>query len=427
MKQFWQLHPTVKWRMVDQLLGNIVGNMIWPFMVIYLADQFGAGLAGLLLSLNIFLSLLVGFYGGFIADRFGRKRMMTYAESGRLLAFLVMVFANSPWLDSSVLTFGMMTISTLMSGLLRPAGQAMLIDASTPEDRRLIYGLDYWSMNIAILVGSLVGGFWFQTHRFALLSGLAVSSVLSLLILLVFIRETMVPAVRQAVARRPSVWQDLWANYRIVLLDRVFLLFLIATVLDMSIEFSMRNVLAVHLKEVFGTQALFGWATWSFTVDGVAMFGILMMVNTLTVLLLMALVGRLTKQIRERVLLQVGLLVYAVGFGVLAMVQSAWVLIGFMVLGTLGELVYVPVRQSLMANLVPADRRSSYLAVNSVTFRGSMMIGSLSVSVASVSPTWSIGAMLILFGVISFLVFRMIFARQDESGAVVQQSTAMSS
>jgi DHA1 family multidrug resistance protein B-like MFS transporter len=426
MKQFWNLHPNIKWRMADQLLGNVVGNMIMPFMVIYLADQFGASLAGLLLSLNIFLGMLVGFYGGYIADRFGRKRLMTYAESIRLTSSIIMALANSPWLHSAVLTFCMMTVNALMSSVMRPAGQAMLIDASAPEDRRLIYGFDYWSSNIAILVGSLIGGFWFQEHRFALLSGLAASSLLSLLILVLFIQETWVPSVEKAAAKRPSVWKDLFANYRVVLQDRIFRLFMVATLLDSAIESTMRNYMAVYLKEVFGSQELFAWGSRSFTVDGVAMFGILMMVNTVTVVLLMGLIGRLTKPVNDRLLLFAGLGVYAVGFSLLVMASSGWVLIAIMALGTLGELVYVPVRQALMAELVPADRRGSYMAVNTVTFRGSQMIGSLSISLTAILPAWGIGGMLFLFGVIVFIMFRMIFARQDAAGAQAQQTPAAS-
>lgn len=43
------------------------------------------------------------------------------------------------------------------SGLINPAGEAMLIDVSTPENRSFMYSVSYWANNLSIMIGIMVG------------------------------------------------------------------------------------------------------------------------------------------------------------------------------------------------------------------------------------------------------------------------------
>ena len=49
-----------------------------------------------------------------------------------------MTLAISPWIESPIIVLVMLIIVGVCSGLGKPAGQAMLIDVSTKENRKFI-------------------------------------------------------------------------------------------------------------------------------------------------------------------------------------------------------------------------------------------------------------------------------------------------
>lgn len=70
----FELHPNIRIRIVTSFLTKLVGNMIFPFMAIYFSAKMGLALTGFLLSLTLLTQILLGFYGGYLADRWGRKK-----------------------------------------------------------------------------------------------------------------------------------------------------------------------------------------------------------------------------------------------------------------------------------------------------------------------------------------------------------------
>ncbi|MCM3081484.1 MFS transporter [Brevibacillus invocatus] len=169
---FFQLHPNIRIRIVTSFLTRVVGTMIFPFMAIYFSDKLGQALAGFLLFMSIIAQILTSFYGGYIADRWGRKKVLVYGQLIQCGAFSIMALANSPLLDSAWLTFAMMLVQSASNGLINPAADAMLIDVSTKENRTFMYSISYWASNlsIAMYLGALlyIGGYAITTYSNAL-------------------------------------------------------------------------------------------------------------------------------------------------------------------------------------------------------------------------------------------------------------------
>ncbi|MGU9537292.1 MFS transporter, partial [Proteus mirabilis] len=87
--------------------------------------------------------------GGYVADKFGRKKIILSVEFIRLIAFIIMAFCNSPWFKSALITFIMMSISGISTKLANPATNAMLIDVSTQAQRKYMYSIMYWINNLS--------------------------------------------------------------------------------------------------------------------------------------------------------------------------------------------------------------------------------------------------------------------------------------
>lgn len=158
---FRELHPNIRARILIQFLSKVIGSMIFPFMAIYFSREINSSVAGFLLMINVLVQFLAGMYGGHLADIIGRKKLMVTGELLKVFAFLGMVLCNSPMFHSPWITFVMLLIIGVAQGLINPAGEAMLIDVSTPENRSFMYSVSYWANNLSIMIGIMVGGLVF--------------------------------------------------------------------------------------------------------------------------------------------------------------------------------------------------------------------------------------------------------------------------
>jgi MFS transporter, DHA1 family, multidrug resistance protein B len=386
--RFSEFHINIKIRIFETFLSRFVGGMIFPFMAIYLAANFSAKLTGLLLMLNVVIGAVTNFFGGYYADKIGRKKVMAFAEVLRFAAFSIMAITNSPWLHLPIVTFFMMTVNSICWGLSGPAGQAMLIDVSTPEQRKLMYSITYWATNFSIAAGGIVGGFFFKTHLFALMLSLAIVAFLVAVVVVFFIQESYVkPEVPLSETEAKSRF-GLFSSYKRVLKDRLFVGFILGNLFVFTMEMHLTNYIGIRLSNVMPNQTFLFWK-----VDGVEMLGFLRTENTLLVVLTSIAVVRFISKFKDQSVLLIGSLMFVVGYSVLAVSTNIWVLTFFMVIATLGEVSKTPVQQTYMAAIPPEDARSSYMALSGLVFNGSSFITSLFVTLSAfLSPLWmSIG------------------------------------
>lgn len=418
---FRELHRTVKIRLGEQFVSMLVGNMIWPFMVIYFSDRFGPTVTGLVFAFNIGLSFVAGLYGGHLSDLYGRRQLLIRAYTVRMLAVSMMAAASSPWWDAPLVVFVMMSISWCANGVAGPAGDAMLVDVTTTENRKFVYSVEYWFWNIAGLVGVIVGSFLFQTHRFELLAAVAVMALVTILLLVFFIEETYVPQRKEAAERagsRPHLFADLVRNYRVVVTDRVFGLFFAAVVCVLAVQFQSQNYTAVRMAQEVPTQTLFTLGSWSPAVEGLKLYGLLSSVNMVLVIVLGLWMTRAVKRLGDRRSLTLGIALNAAGYAALATFDQAWLLFGMMFALTVGELLTIPVKQAMLAEIVPDDKRGSYMAVYGLSFRVASICGSLSVTLGAYLPSWGIGAEMLLLGAAAIWLFAVIHARRSRGHGI---------
>lgn len=358
----WQtLHPNIKIRIITSFLARLVGGAIFPLLAVYFAEHLGAGVAGLLLAALVAVQFAAGLYGGHLADLWGRRRTLLLGESLKVVSFGVLLLANVDHIYP-YLTFAAVCLNNIAGGLVNPASEAMLVDVSTEESRAFMYAVNYWAINASLLVGTLLGGWLYRDH-FALLLALLLG--MSLVILFVswrFLTETRAGQSGQAVRSQLGL-RPLLRSYAAVARDPAFLLFTAGGIAILSIEFSRSNWAAVHLAGSFVPLTLLGQP-----VDGVRALSLLTALNTALVVLLTAPVTAwVTKQPQLRTM-YLGFVLFAAGFAVLAYSVSLKALLAATVVLTLGELLYVPTRQSQLADLMPEGGRGAYLAVNGQLF-----------------------------------------------------------
>ncbi|ASS73979.1 hypothetical protein CIG75_02600 [Tumebacillus algifaecis] len=421
-----ELHRNVKIRLFEQFLSSMVGNMIAPFLIVYFAAHWGAPVAGAIFIINTLISIVAGLYGGHLADQYGRRTVMLRSEIIRFIATVVMMLAATPWMESPVLILIAMTIRQIMSTIARPAGDAMILDVCTPENRKTIFSLDYWMFNIAVLIGGLVGGFFFKDYMVILLAVVALMSLTSLLLLVFWIQDTYVKKQEAPSENQPHrPFRRIMGHYRIVLKDFIFLLFLGATLLQLSIQYGTNNYAVVRLANEMTHQLFFSWGDFRYVVDGYQMFGIINAVNTFLVVTLGVLIGKWVKKLNDKTAIYGGMVLYSAGYAFIAGSSQPWMLILAVSVMTIGELIFIPSKQSVLANLVPSENRGAYMAVNGLTNKGASIVGSAAVSVGAFVSSWSMAAAFSIMGILCIFVFSVIFSRLKASGKTEESSTSI--
>ncbi|MBC1337779.1 MDR family MFS transporter [Listeria innocua] len=398
---FKELHPNIRARILIQFLSKIIGSMIFPFMAIYFSMEINSKVAGILLMINVLVQFLAGMYGGHLADIIGRKKLMVAGELLKVFAFLGMVLCNSPIFHSPWITFVMLLLIGVAQGLINPAGEAMLIDVSTPENRSFMYSVSYWANNLSMMIGIIVGGWFFVDYLFPLLVVLFVMSFVTAWLTISLISETL---KQKAVVEKGSYGLiGMLKNYGQVLHDYRFLLYTIGGIAIMSIEFQRSNYISVRLAEDFQALLVHFGPLGNITLNGVQIVSVLTAVNTLFIVLFTVPVARFVTKKAQQPIMYVGFTLFAIGFAVCAFANNLAVLLLATAVLSIGELLYVPTRQTILAAIVDDDRRGAYMAFNGIIFQIGKMIGSVSLVFAPFIGKYGMATFTILLGVLSIV------------------------
>lgn len=109
---------------------------------------------GLVLATGPVAGLLLGPVVGGLADRWGRRPVITAAMVLRGLSLLGIPAARAPW-QFALLNFGV----GLAWSMFRPGANAAIADVVAPADRTFAYGVTRMADNIGFSLGPLVGAF----------------------------------------------------------------------------------------------------------------------------------------------------------------------------------------------------------------------------------------------------------------------------
>ncbi len=357
----WKEIPRpIKVRLITSFFNRSVSFAIMPFMALLFVKAFNAFIAGIFLITLVCLGYVVGLLGGYLADRFSRKQLLVLTSSITAVMFLTMTL--SLMMDQMIVFMVAYTIFTVTSNLGRPAMSAIIIDATTPENRKAVYALDYWLINLSIAIGTAIGGWLYVSNQLLLFWILTVTSSTLPIAYAIFLEDTKRTWTSQ---RLKLVFVDIFQSYQIAWRDRPFVKVVFGTMCILAAEFSMGSYVAVRLADSFEPMSINDWA-----INGVRMFSLIQIENTLIVVALTFMIQRLASRFSNKQALLGGLLLYMIGYAVITSSNSMTLLLGFMLLATFGELLYSPVLNTEQANMMPEDQRGAYSAFAGTSFAG---------------------------------------------------------
>ena len=409
MRKFMGLHRNVRVRIGLAFVHKLIDAMILTFIAIYLASRVGIATTGALILLFAVFAVFGMLLGGHLSEMWGRRPVLIVGDViGTAFLVLMTVAYFADWGPLAVyFSYAIVKFGTNMA---LPANDSTIIDVTPPEDRKYVYTVNYWVINLALGGGALLGGFLYGSHFGAVILGGAIGMGFALLVTVLLVAETKpeattVPAAAPAKLRG---WAQFTEGYRVVLADSTFRRLIIVATLVLTLEGQLSTSIGIRLSNDFGVQSVFPFGD----VGGVQMLGVLKAVNTVMVVLLALQVNTLLRRLPDRARLYAGIPLYVGGFAVLAVTNTAWVLLLAVVVLTIGELMNAPVQQALLAELAPDEGRPRYMAAYYLHIRFGQVVNSLLISLSAVLSTQGMAGIYLLFGVVIVMQYRVILARR---------------
>ncbi|MBN8582899.1 MAG: MFS transporter [Anaerolineae bacterium] len=352
-KTLYNRYPHQYWLMILGIFLSMAGGgMVWPFMLIYAGGKLGLPLSAVasLISINAGVGLFASFLAGTLADRIGRKIVMVVSLAMIGIAYFFLVQAE---------TYTQFALLMVLVGLSNPLYQvgadAMLADMIPTEQRTDAYAINRIANNAGFGIGPAIGGFLASTSYALAFYGASLGFLLYSLIWLFFARETLGQAVDEestsALAGQASAQNEAQTSngYQRAFRDKPYMAFVALSGLGLIAPSILWILMPVYAMNNFNVpEIVYGWIPTT---------------NALMCVFIQYAVTNITRKYETLPVVGVGMLVYAIGAGSVALMTGFWGFWLSMVILTFGELIVVPTASKYVADIAPADLRGRYMSL----------------------------------------------------------------
>ena len=346
-KTFYHQYPRQYWLMITGIvISTAGGSMILPFLVIYAGNKLNMPLSTVaaLISINAGTGLISSFIAGTLADKIGRKAVMVFSLAVNGIAYLLLIGAEN-YLQFA----GLMMMIGASNPLYQVGADAMLADMIPSEQRTDAYAITRIANNAAFAVGPAMGGFLATRSYNLAFYGASIGFITYSLLLFFQARETLVVAGQPASSARLTR-QDVFQSYSRVFQNRSFIIFVGLVSLGLIAPTMLWILMPVYAKTNFGIpEALYGWIPTT---------------NAIMCVFIQYFVTHITRRYNTLPVVGVGILIYALGTGSVALMSHFWGFWLSMVVLTFGELTVVPTASKYVADIAPADLRGRYMSIH---------------------------------------------------------------
>ena len=362
-RQYWRLRSIYKeyprhfWTLlIASFIDSVGGFILFPFFTLYITQKFGVGMTtvGMIFGAFAVTSMVGSTIGGALADRLGRKPLILFG--------LVVSAVSSLWLGL-VNELGLFFAGAIFVGLFTniggPARQAMIADILPEEQRAQGFGLFRVVVNLAAAIGPAIGGFLASQSYLSLFLTDAAISIFVAILLFIILPETRIARKSK---EDESVGQT-FGGYGTVLRDKFFMFFWLASALSTLVYIQMNGTLAVYLRDVHNVS--------------LQSFGTILSLNAGMVVLFQFYITRRYAKYPELAVITLGALLNAIGFALYGFVATYGLFLLAMAIITIGEMLWAPISQSIVARLAPEDMRGRYMAFFGFSFAVPFAIGPL--------------------------------------------------
>lgn len=365
------LSVTLKVRLISNFFQELITSAFLPFIALYLSDMANPKFAGIFLTLLVVANFPVSMIGGYLIETFPKKKAVLiyqFVMAIMLLLMGIMILNGSSYIIFFSIFYA---IYNIVWGVQYPAMDTIIMDAITPDVERYIYKIDYWLTNLALAFGALMGGILYHNNKSTLFFIAFLIFILVFLSLLRWLPKETHVTEKRSLSMHPF---NVLKSYEQVFKDRRFMVMTLGFSIMMMGELSASSYIAIRLKAEFNTISVA-----FFNIDGVKLYSLLMIVNTIVVITCTYFVTKIILKLSVKKSLILGLIFYVIGYASITYLNEFYPLILLMFIATIGEIIYSPILDEQRFKIIPENKRGTYSAFNALGFNLSELIARLGI------------------------------------------------
>jgi MFS family permease len=340
--------PLIRRLLICSLTIVVSRAITSPLLTLFVSDKLGLNQqdVGLLLGIAVFVATLLSLYGGYIIDRFEKRRLLILSMASSAVGLVLLTFAENLYLTTITLI-----VTETASSLFLIGSKAILSDNLPVGQRAKAFSLSYTLTNIGYAVGPMLG---------VLIAGAFASAPFLIAAAIAFFSIFLMTGIAKEPTRSPVGGQGQSFLKTLITLknDRTLILFtagcLLSTVVHGRFTFYLSQYLLVtsnpqHTMEIMAA---------------------VLACNAISVILLQYQIGRFLKreQLRQWIMAGTGLFILGlIGFS-LADSLVSWCVAMFIF--TLGEIIIYPAEFLFVDTLAPEELRGSYYGAQNLAALG---------------------------------------------------------
>ncbi|PVF69042.1 MFS transporter [Yersinia pestis] len=334
--------------LIASLVLTIGRAVTLPFITIYLVEHFqlAPDTVGLLLGASLALGIFTSLYGGYLVDKFNKKRLILLT----IILFSATFFAL-PWIEHPA--WVILTLALLHSAysVYTIAVKACFADWLPVNERIKAFSANYTLVNVGWAIGGngvLVVGFGPQLP-------FIISGALALLVAIVLkfrINDADMLATERVSSESVP---DLRQTFNILRHDKRLIYFTLGSLLGAMVFAQFSGYLSQYLITVFDAKFAY------------QVIGAVMTVNATIVIALQYLLSRRMNQQNLMRWLMIGTLFFIIGLLGFMVAQDSiplWMLA--MAIFSLGEIIVIPAEYLFIDFIAPANLKGSYYGVQNL-------------------------------------------------------------
>ena len=332
-----QLDAALRPLVAQGLASSLAASAGWSFLGIWAIKELRAGQTalGLAFTVGAVLGALTGYAAGHASDYVGRKPLMLTSSGGFVILVLCLLLVGRHETPGLIL----LAAAPAVGGIAGSSANALIADLVPRERHEAAYASQRVAWNLGATSGPPVGGALLALGGWhGLFLGVA-----TLMAVAFVISAFLIPSRGAHAPDGPPER----GSFAVIRRDRAFLLFLVSGSLSYLVYVAYETVLPISLVDSHGLRP----AAWGF----------LIVLNPLCVTLFQLRLTRRVTRVPPGVKLALAMGLMGFPFLLLSASDAIPVIALILVIFVIGEMLWVPTSQAVVAALAPADIRGAYM------------------------------------------------------------------
>lgn len=331
-------------------------------------DQGGLGFSqtqkGLLMGIGTAILYFLPIITGAIADRIGYRRTLFIAYSLYTVAFLLM-----PMFHSYATVFVIYLFLAVGAALFKPIISATVAKTTNQETSSIGFGIFYMMVNIGAFVGPFVTSFFRKYAWEYVFYASAVVIAFNFVLLILLFKEPASAKAGTAGRTLAEELKRLFGNIFEALSDWRFFLFLLIVAGFWTMYNQFYLSLPVFIDQWANTAVVYNFlhAAWPWlasklgTAEGTIPAELMVNIDAGCIILLQILISSIAMRFKPLKVMTTGILIASVGMGLSFLTQNGMLLLGFLVIFSIGEMSTSPKITEYIGRIAPPNKTALYM------------------------------------------------------------------